>query len=109
MNIDLLMLLRETIFLLLAIPMIVFSFKCLIELRRRKIAASRIFLKEEEVSAAFRNLFLASISAFPASITLFLWSILRLELLRLITAILFIIFIAFILISSYELRKVLAK
>ena len=109
MNIDLLMLLRETIFLLLAIPMIVFSFKCLIELRRRKIAASRIFLKEEEVSAAFRNLFLASISAFPASITLFLWSIFRLELLRLITAILFIIFIAFILISSYELRKVLDK
>ncbi|HDJ66990.1 MAG TPA: hypothetical protein ENF33_04710 [Nitrososphaeria archaeon] len=109
MNIDLLMLLRETIFLLLAIPMIVFSFKCLIELRRRKIAASRIFLKEEEVSAAFRNLFLASISAFPASITLFLWSIFRLELLRLITAILFIIFIAFILISSYELKKVLAK
>ena len=103
------MLLRETIFLLLAIPMIVFSFKCLIELRRRKIAASRIFLKEEEVSAAFRNLFLASISAFPASITLFLWSIFRLELLRLITAILFIIFIAFILISSYELKKVLAK
>ena len=109
MNIDLLMLLRETIFLLLAIPMIVFSFKCLIELRRRKIAASRIFLKEEEVSAAFRNLFLASISAFPASITLFLWSIFRLELLRLITAILFIIFIAFILISSYELKKVLAR
>ena len=109
MNIDLLMLLRETMFLLLAIPMIVFSFKCLIELRRRKIAASRIFLKEEEVSAAFRNLFLASISAFPASITLFLWSIFRLELLRLITAILFIIFIAFILISSYELKKVLAK
>jgi len=109
MNIDLLMLLRETIFLLLAIPMIVFSFKCLIELRRRKIAASRIFLKEEEVSTAFRNLFLASISAFPASITLFLWSIFRLELLRLITAILFIIFIAFILISSYELKKVLAK
>lgn len=109
MNTDLLMLLRETIFLLLAIPMIVFSSKCLIELRRRKVAASRIFLKEEEVSTAFRNLFFASIFAFPASITLFLWSIFRLELLRLITAILFIIFITFILISSYELRKVLTR
>ena len=102
------MLLRETIFLLLAIPMIVFSLKCLMELRRRRVAASRIFLREEEVMAAFRNLFFASISAFPASITLFLWSIFRLELLRLITAILFIMFIVFILISSYKLRKVLA-
>ena len=108
MNIDLLMLLRETIFLLLAIPMIVFSFKCLMELRRREVAASRIFLREEEVLAAFRDLFLASIFALPASVTLFLWSILRLELFRLITAILFIIFIAIILISSYRLRKVLA-
>ena len=108
MNVDLLMLLRETIFLLLAIPMIVFSFKCLMELRRGKVAASRIFLREEEISAAFRNLFLASTLALPASIILFLWSILKLELLRLITAILFIVFIAFILISSYRLRKVLA-
>ena len=77
----------------------------MVELRRGKVAASRIFLREEEVSAAFRNLFLASTLALPASIILFLWSILKLELLRLITAILFI---AFILISSYELRKVLA-
>ena len=107
MNVDLLMLLRETIFLLLAIPMIVFSFKCLVELRRGNVAASRIFLREE-VSAAFRNLFLASTLALPASITLLLWSIFKLELLRLITAVLFIVFIAFILISSYRLRKVLA-
>jgi len=108
MSLDLLMLLRETIFLLLAIPMIVFSFKCLMELRKEKVAASRIFLREEEVSAAFRNLFFASIFALPASITLFLWSIFRLELLRLITAILLTIFIVFILLSSYKLRKVLA-
>jgi len=108
MSLDLLMLLRETIFLLLAIPMIVFSFRCLMELRKEKVAASRIFLREEEVSAAFRNLFFASIFALPASITLFLWSIFRLELLRLITAILLTIFIVFILLSSYKLRKVLA-
>lgn len=109
MSIDLLMLLRETIFLLLAIPMIVFSFKCLIRLRVMKVAASRIFLGEEDVRAAFRNLFFASIFAFPASITLFLWSIFRLELFRLITAILFIMFLVFILISSYKLTKVLAR
>ena len=109
MNIDLLMLLRETIFLLLAIPTIVFSLKCLMELRTRRIAAPRIFLGEEDVRAAFRNLFFASIFAFPASITLFLWSIFKLELLRLTTAILFIVFLAFILISSYKLKKVLAR
>jgi len=108
MSLDLLMLLRETIFLLLAIPMTVFSFKCLMGLRKGKVAASRIFLREEEVSAAFRNLFFASIFALPASIILFLWSIFRLELLRLLTAILFTIFIVFILISSYKLRRVLA-
>ena len=108
MSLDLLMLLRETIFLLLAIPMIVFSFKCLIGLRKEKVAASRIFLREEEMSAAFRNLFFASIFSLPASITLFLWSIFRLELLRLLTAILLTIFIVFILLSSYRLRRVLA-
>ncbi|HDD42757.1 MAG TPA: hypothetical protein ENF79_03645 [Nitrososphaeria archaeon] len=107
MALDLLMLVREIIFFSFAIPMIFFSLECLAGLRKGRVAASRIFLRKDQLVLSVRSLLLASISSIPASISLFLWSVYRLEVYRLLAAAFFILFVAFIFISVSRLRLVL--
>ena len=107
MALDLLMLVREAVFLVFAIPMIFFSAECLIRLKKGRVAASRIFLRRGHLILSVRSLLIASMFSIPASISLFLWSVYRLEAYRLSAAIFFILFAAFIFISVSRLRLVL--
>lgn len=107
MALDLLMLVRELIFFVFAIPMLFFSIECLAGLRRERIAASRIFLRGDHLALSIRSLLLAAVFSIPASISLFLWSVYRLEAYRLSAAAFFILFVAFIFISVSRLRLVL--
>jgi len=107
MALDLLMIVREAVFFILAVPLIFFSIECLAGLRKGRIAASRIFLRKDHLILSIRGLLLASVFSIPASISLLLWSVYRLEVYRLLAAAFFILFVFFIFISISRLRIVL--
>ena len=101
------MLVRESIFMVIAVFVLWLSIDSLRGLKKSRVAASRIFLRDEEVLKAFKSLLTGAVFAVLGSITLFLWSIARLEILRLVTAIFLIFFASFILSFCYSLRRVI--
>ena len=76
------MLFRETIFFVIGIPAIYLTLRSILFLRRGAIASSRIFLRREMMIEASRLLLSSSIIGVLGAVQVYVWSITRLDILR---------------------------
>ena len=107
MDLDIFMLIRETLFMIIVIPLFYLSVDVLFRLKKGRVASSRIFLKGAILFKASRLLAFSSLFGLFGSATLFLWSLTSLEEFRILTGCSLIIFLALLLYFIYLLREIL--
>lgn len=107
MSFDLFMLFRETLFIVIAVPLFYFSCSTLLRLRRRRLASSRIFLRGERLLKASKSLLASSIFGVMGAAALLMWSIAPLEVYRVLAGCSLIVFLALLLHFTALFRRIL--
>jgi len=107
MDLDLFMLIRETAFIIIAVPLFYLSVDSLLRLRKRKLASSRIFLRGKLLLKASRSLVLSTLFGLIGAVALLFWSMNPLEVYRVTAGCSLIVFLTLILYFTYCFRNVL--
>ncbi|OYT44129.1 hypothetical protein B6U84_04745 [Candidatus Bathyarchaeota archaeon ex4484_40] len=107
MDLDLFMLIRETAFIIIAVPLFYLSVDSLLRLRKRKLASSRIFLRGKLLLKASRSLVLSTPFGLIGAVALLFWSMNPLEVYRVTAGCSLIVFLTLILYFTYCFRNVL--
>ena len=101
------MLFRETMFLILGLPALVYGVKAILGLRRPKIAAGRIFLRGELFTAFLRSILHFVGLTVAVAVFLYLWWATGIDIFRIVGGCFCIASVGMLLLALYKLNLLL--